>query len=70
MIADLSKDHIWGTSTKLGMDYGPDPGALQEAFNKTCLDLRCNSLFPYKSLTYVETKEGQIRVHVWLKGMI
>lgn len=68
MEVDLAKDREWGVSTKLGVDYGPDPGALFEAFQETCLDIRCNALLPYKSLTYLEIKGDQVRVNVWLKG--
>lgn len=71
MKADFAKDNPWGIRyTKLGMDYGPEPGALNEAFYNTKLDVRCNSLFPYKSLTYIEIKEDQIWVRIWLKGPV
>ena len=68
MEADLTKDRGGDISTKLGMDYSPDPGALYEAFQKTGLDIRCNSLLPYKGLTYLTIKENRIEVNVWLKG--
>lgn len=68
MEADLIQNKEWGATTKLGVDYGPDPGALSGAFQKTGLDVRCNMLLPYKSLTYLEIKEDQLQVHIWLKG--
>ncbi len=68
MEVDFAKNKEWGISTKLGVDYGPDCGALYEAFQKTALDIRCYSLLPYKSLTYLEIKEDQIKVNMSLKG--
>lgn len=68
MEADLMQSKEWGATTQLGMDYGPDHGALSGAFQKTGLDVRCNMLLPYKSLTYLEIKENQLQVHIWLKG--
>jgi hypothetical protein len=68
MEADLLQRKEWGATTKLGIDYSPDHGALSEAFQKTGLDIRCNMLLPYKSLTYLEVKENQLQIHIWLKG--
>ncbi|MDE3056022.1 MAG: hypothetical protein KGI80_04970 [Verrucomicrobiota bacterium] len=42
--ADLAKDRPWGASTKLGVDYGPELGVLNDAFRETGLDVRCNLL--------------------------
>ena len=68
MEADLMQSKEWCVTTKLGVDYGPDPGALSEAFHKTGLDVWCNTLLPYKSLTYLEIKLNQLQLHVGLKG--
>lgn len=64
----LMQSKEWCVTTKLGVDYGPDPGALSEAFRKTGLEVLCNTLLPYKSLTYLEIKQDQIQVHIGLKG--
>ena len=68
MEADLMQSKEWGVTTKLGVDYGPDPGALSKAFLKTGLDVWCNTLLPYKSLLYLEIKQDQLQVHVGLRG--
>jgi hypothetical protein len=68
METDLMQSKEWCVTTKLGVDYGPDPGALSEAFHKTGLDVWCNTLLPYKSLTYLEIKQDQLQVHVGLRG--
>ena len=68
MEADLTQSEEWSATTKLGVDYGPDPGALSEAFHKTGLDVWCNTLLPYKSLTYIDIKQNQLQIHVGLKG--
>jgi len=70
MQIDLLQNKEWGATTKLGMDYGPDKGALSEAFQKTGLDVLCNTLLPYKSLTYIEIREEQLRVRLSLKGPV
>ena len=68
MQADLMQNKEWYVTTKLGVDYSPDPGALSKAFHKTGLDVWCNTLFPYKSLTYLEITQNQLQVHVGLRG--
>jgi hypothetical protein len=68
MEADLMRNKESCITTKLGVDYGPDPGALSETFLKTGLDVWCNTLLPYKSLTYLEIKQNQLQIHVGLRG--
>ena len=68
MEVDLMQNREWLVMTKLGIDYSPDPGALSRAFQKTGLDVWCNTLLPYKSLTYLDIKQNQLQIHVGLKG--
>lgn len=70
MTTDLSTipEYLNESSTKLGMDYGPDRGTLRNAFQKADLNNNCYSLLPYKTMTLITIREKQITVAVDLKG--
>ena len=68
MELDLLRNHEYGSMTIIATDYGPDPGALENAFHQTGLDYRCYSLLPYKTMTTITINEKQIEVTILLRG--
>lgn len=64
----LLEDRYYEPSLSLGVDYGPDPGPLHDAFKKILPSNEYYSLLPYKTLTRIYIKDQKIKISLCLSG--
>ncbi len=64
----LLDDRYYEPSLSLGVDYGPDPGPLYDAFKKILPSNEYYSLLPYKTLTWIYIKDHNIKIALCLSG--
>jgi hypothetical protein len=64
----LLEERYYEPSLSLGVDYGPDPGPLYDAFKKILPSNEYYSLLPYKTLTSIYIKDQKIKISLCLSG--